>query len=102
MEIQTISCENLRKKMQLKENILIVDVREDFERVNGTIQNDIHISLDNLSCEKLPRLDLPVIFYCRSGLRSFLACQKILKQNHSINVYNLEGGIIAWSTLQEK
>jgi rhodanese-related sulfurtransferase len=98
MKIQTISCDNLRQKLQQQENILIVDVRQHFERENGIIENDINISLNELNCDKLPRLDLPIIFYCRSGVRSFMACQNILKENPNLDVYNLEGGMIAWNS----
>ncbi len=36
------------------------------------------------------------MLYCRSGARSFQACQ-FLRQNGYDQVFNLNGGIISWA-----
>ena len=42
-------------------------------------------------------LDKPVIVHCRSGKRSATAIQQLEKQFGIQNLYNLEGGILAWA-----
>ncbi len=81
----------------------IIDVRrrEEFTDELGHIQSaELHTigpALERL----LPTLDPeePTLFVCRSGGRSARACQ--LAVSHGIRqVYNLEGGMLAWRKLQ--
>ena len=39
--------------------------------------------------------DLPLVFYCHSGMRSAQASAYMTNKGRS-NVYNLQGGILAW------
>ncbi|CAO4839051.1 MAG: Thiosulfate sulfurtransferase GlpE [Holosporales bacterium] len=87
---------NVEKLKQLKGDVLIVDVRETFERVSGHIEGDVHIPLGILTHNQLPQFNKPVVFYCRSGMRSITACQKILKDSPTMDVFSLQGGFIAW------
>jgi rhodanese-related sulfurtransferase len=80
------------------ENALMLDVREDAERVQGSIQNSKHIPLSTLK-QRVGELakysDRPVVTYCRTGSRS-RGAGNILLKNHFKNVSNLRGGIAAW------
>ena len=40
--------------------------------------------------------DAPVAFHCHHGMRSRAAAEQLLREGFT-NVYNLEGGIEAWS-----
>jgi rhodanese-related sulfurtransferase len=95
--VKTISVETLKEKIKLNEDFLFIDVREPFERESGFIENDINIPLAQLSYDTLPSTDKPIIIYCRSGVRSFNACELLLAQNENLNVFNLVGGFLAWS-----
>lgn len=76
----------------------LIDVREqheyDFCHINGELipLNTITQNLDKISKDK------PVIMQCRSGGRSGRAIEMIQSIDPSFqNLYNLAGGILAWS-----
>ena len=75
----------------------LIDVREEHELEICEI-GGVHIAMgevmDNL--DKISK-DKQVVIHCRSGARSGAICQA-LEANGFTNVYNLKGGIIAWST----
>ncbi|GAA0077853.1 CoA-disulfide reductase [Clostridium sp. CTA-5] len=75
-----------------KEESIILDVREDFELVTGTVDNSMHISLKNLR-ERLSEIpkDKNIYVTCQVGLRGYVAC-RILEQN-GIKCTNIDGGI---------
>ena len=78
---------------------IIVDVREDSEWNEGHIAGAIHIPLAQVE-SRLSELaqykDSTVIMQCRSGKRSAKAAV-IFQYAGFSKVYNLTGGIIAWS-----
>jgi rhodanese-related sulfurtransferase len=80
------------------QDALILDVREDSEYAEGHILNSMHIPLGSLK-GRLGQLEKhrerPIIIGCRSGNRSAHAC-RVLKQNGFTQVYNLQGGMLAW------
>ena len=84
-----------------KEEALLLDVREDNERVQGTIQGAKHLALSVLKqrVEELKEFsEKPIIAYCKTGNRSIEACE-ILKSNQFSNVMSLKGGIEGWRTV---
>lgn len=74
----------------------VVDVREDYEREAGYIDDTRHIALERLAsqAETLDR-DKPVIFYCRLGSRSGMATQAFRASGW--DAYNMRGGISEWA-----
>jgi adenylyltransferase/sulfurtransferase len=75
----------------------LIDVREPFEYEIARIDaakliplGEIGVRMDELQREK------PVVVHCHSGRRSAEAV-RLLRQRGFTNVYNLEGGIDAWS-----
>ena len=84
-----------------KEDALLLDVREDNERVNGTIKGAKPMALSVLKqrIEELKEFaEKPVIAFCKTGNRSLEACE-ILKSNQFTNVMSLKGGIEGWRTV---
>jgi rhodanese-related sulfurtransferase len=77
---------------------VVLDTREVNELEEGTIVNAVHIPLGQLS-SKLDKLQQyksrPVIASCRSGSRSGVAANTLVKNGFE-EVYNLRGGILAW------
>ncbi len=75
---------------------LLVDVREPYEHRNVRVAGAELRPLQDLFTEAgdLPR-DRDVIFMCRVGERSALACE-IARQAGVPRAYNLAGGIVAW------
>ncbi|MBL0385703.1 rhodanese-like domain-containing protein [Tumebacillus sp. ITR2] len=74
----------------------IIDVREDFEVAEGMIEGALHVPMaDLLDTYQEWGQDEELIFVCRSGRRSFAACQ-VLKLVGFQNVKNLAGGMKQW------
>ncbi|NQZ76317.1 MAG: rhodanese-like domain-containing protein [Ekhidna sp.] len=95
--MKEITVLELKKLMDEKADFQLIDVRRkdeyDFANLNGEL-----ITLDEVpqNIEKIHR-DKKVIMQCRSGKRSADAIA-YLEQNHGFdNLYNLKGGILAWS-----
>ncbi len=96
--MQSISVADVKAKVSNGEKINLIDVREPDERaefnIGGTflpLGQILSVQTDEIEHLK----DEPVICYCRSGKRSLQACM-MLETMGFTNVYNLEGGILAW------
>ena len=76
----------------------LVDVRTIEERAIATIEGAR--LLDNRCHDDLLAMDraTPIVFQCHHGIRSQSAAEYFLQQGFS-NLYNLRGGIDAWSVL---
>lgn len=77
----------------------VLDVRTPEEWAEGTIPNAEKMNYhDDDFATQIERLDKtkPVFVYCKRGGRSASAAE-ILKENGFTKVYNLDGGITAWT-----
>lgn len=95
--MKTITVQELKEKMDAGEDIQVIDVREDHE-VEAANFGAEHIALGEIpnNVDKIAT-DKPVYIHCRSGKRSANAVA-FLEQNHNLeNLYNVEGGILAWA-----
>lgn len=103
-KIVEISEDELREMMAKKKDLQILDVREDWERMQsridpslhqplGTLVNSIPVSpLDCLIPEK------EVVVYCKAGVRSRMACEALqsIGFNH---LFNLSPGMDGWMNM---
>ena len=76
---------------------LLVDVREVQEFSAGHLRGSVNIPLGELP-QRLHEItpDSDPVFICRSGGRSFAACQLALRASVA-SPANLEGGLLAWA-----
>jgi rhodanese-related sulfurtransferase len=74
----------------------VVDVREPHEREAGYVDGTEHIELQQLAgaAQALDR-ERPVIFLCRSGVRSLMAAQAF--QRAGYDAYSMAGGLVEWA-----
>ena len=95
--MNSIDVTTLAKWREEKKEHQLIDVREPWEVEVGNI-NGFHIPMHELldSIEKIRR-DIPVVVHCRSGARSAAVVHHLAFQLGYENVFNLEGGIEAWS-----
>jgi adenylyltransferase/sulfurtransferase len=95
--VPAISVHELKRKMDAGERFELIDVRESFEYEIARIGAAKLIPLREIVARKdeLQR-EQPIIVHCHSGRRSGEAV-RLLQQRGFTNVYNLEGGIDAWS-----
>ena len=85
------------KKWLDNDEAILVDVREPGEHSASNIECATLIPLSDICHDKLPKSNgKKLVIHCRSGMRSAKACNKLLASNPELEVYNLEGGIVAW------
>jgi sulfur-carrier protein adenylyltransferase/sulfurtransferase len=87
----------LKHRMDAGEPFQLIDVREPFEYEIARIDGAKLIPLGQITerIEELER-EQPIVVHCHSGKRSAQAMQLLLQRGFT-KVYNLEGGIDAWS-----
>lgn len=95
--MKEVTVQELKAKLDNNDDFQLVDVRELHEIEIASINGE-HIPLgeiinrrNEISKEK------PVIIHCRSGARSGNAVQALEGNFGFDNLYNLKGGILAWS-----
>lgn len=98
-EVKTIGQQDF-KSMQAKPDVVVLDVRTPGEVSEGII-NGATMFIDYNSSDFEQQLDgldksKTYLVYCRSGNRSGKACHTMLDKGFK-QVYNLDGGISAWS-----
>ncbi len=95
--IPTMSAPELKRKMDACEPFELIDVREPFEYEIARIDGAKLIPLGEIA-ERVNELqrERPIVVHCHSGQRSAQAV-RLLQQRGFANLYNLEGGIDAWS-----
>lgn len=81
------------KKRRAQDQVL--DVREDFEVVEGMIPGALHIPMGQLNT-RVPELDptRPVIVVCRSGHRSAQVADALNGAGYTVDT--MAGGMVAW------
>lgn len=96
MIIKSVNAETLKLWMDNNEAVLI-DVREPVEHNEEKIVGASLIPLAIVTKARLPEnAGKKIVIHCRSGKRSAMACEKLLIEDITLDLYNLEGGILAW------
>src|SRR5437588_12068940 len=86
----------LLQKLQKQEDLQLIDVREAHEHEQFNIGGRL-IPLDEImkSAATIPK-DKEVILYCKIGIRSQVAIQRLQERFGFTNLVNLRGGMEAW------
>ncbi|MEQ1545373.1 rhodanese-like domain-containing protein [Methyloglobulus sp.] len=97
MPIKQLSAIELKSKIQEKEHLFLLDVREPFEFTHAHIDGSVLIPLNQIP-QRLREIDMEqeVVLICHHGMRSMQAAN-FLAQVGFRNISNLVGGIDAWS-----
>lgn len=93
---KAVDAKTLRQWLELGEAVLI-DVREPAEHRAEHIAGASLLPLAQVRTASLP--DGPhgkLVVHCLKGGRGSQACEKLLAEDPSLEIYNLEGGISAW------
>jgi adenylyltransferase/sulfurtransferase len=93
-----ITAEDLAARIRAGSPLLLVDVREDWEREIAQIPGSVHIPMRSVP-ERLADFagGNPIVLYCHAGVRSMMVAG-FLEQQGLPSVWSLAGGIDAWST----
>jgi rhodanese-related sulfurtransferase len=95
--MKQITVTELKTKLDSGESVQIIDVREEYEVEICSLGGE-HIPMSEvlISSEKIKR-DIPVIIHCRGGNRAAAVIQALENNFQFNNLYNLQGGIMAWA-----
>lgn len=95
--VEPMTPEELKRRLDAGESTYIFDVRPPDERARAVIEGARPLDEEAMRLiESLPA-DAAKVFYCHYGQRSQAAAEHFRVQGLS-NLYNLTGGIDAWST----
>jgi len=98
-EVETIpsmDIKELREGLNQKDNLVLVDVRQQSEWDAGHISGAIHFEGGRIPWEEFPfPHDKPVAIQCGSGNRSMIAIS-VLRRRGYRNLIQVEGGINKW------
>lgn len=94
--MQQITAKQLKEKLVEKIDLFLLDVRENFEHEDFNIGGTL-IPLDDImrQANNIPR-DKTVIVYCKKGIRSQIAIQRLEGKFGLTNLVNLTGGLDKW------
>lgn len=96
MTIKTVDSKTLKKWLEKGEAVLI-DVREPSEHAHCHIKGSILMPPAEVNAKALAKFrNKKLVFHCKIGQRSAIACEKVAKEDPKLNVYNLDGGIDSW------
>lgn len=94
--MKEISVSELKALIDSKADIQLIDVREPAEFESAQIGGElIPLATIPQNVDKISK-DKQVIIHCRSGKRSANAISFLESNFGYTNLYNLEGGILAW------
>jgi len=97
MALKTVDAKTLRTWLDSNEAVLL-DVREPAEHAAENISGATLLPLGNVNKSALPPCaGKKLVIHCRKGGRGGSACEKLLAEDPSLDIYNLEGGIEAWN-----
>ena len=99
-QVGTLTPAELRKMMDAKVPLRLIDVRTERERAIARILPDVTLDQIAPELDSLPK-DTMLVFYCHSGVRSRAAAEQALSRGFR-NVWNLNGGIDGWSRQVDK
>ena len=94
---EQITAKEAKAVMDTEQNYIIIDARTEEEFAEGHIENAILIpeyEIAQRAEKELPDKDAMILVYCRSGRRSKIASQELVKLGYT-NVKEF-GGIIDW------
>lgn len=97
-EITECSVEDVKRRLDAGEKLVLVDVREESEFAADHIGGALHLSkgiIERDIEERIPKHDREIILYCGGGFRSALAAESLGRMGYT-NVISMAGGIRAW------
>ncbi|MEO7311477.1 MAG: rhodanese-like domain-containing protein [Chitinophagaceae bacterium] len=94
--MKSISPAALQKLLEEQPDTILIDVREPYENKAFNIGGALIPLGDIMRRSSEIPTGKPVILYCRKGIRSAIAIQRLEQKFGIDNLVNLEGGLEAW------
>ena len=95
--MHVISAQEAKKRLD-NQSILLIDIREPYEREICHIAQSEHLPMGDVEAIKLKvqHSEKESVLICKSGKRAEATANLIEKELNIDNVFILDGGIIAW------
>lgn len=97
---KSITPTQLKARLDAGDDIVVIDVRNDWELAITKLETAQHIVLHEIparAAAEIPQ-DKDVVFMCRSGGRSMQAAFFLEQQGYDgDHLFNLEDGILGWA-----
>lgn len=90
---------DIKRRMDTREKLTLIDVREESEWARGRLPGAVHLSkgiIERDIEQAFPDKDAPLVLYCGGGFRSALAADNLRKMGYS-NVISMDGGWRGWT-----
>jgi molybdopterin/thiamine biosynthesis adenylyltransferase/rhodanese-related sulfurtransferase len=100
-QIRTVSLDEIKRRLEAKAPMVLVDVREKDEWRGGYIPGALHLPRGFLEIQveqKVTDKNAPVVLYCAGGTRSALAAKSLLDLGYT-NVESANPGFVRWKDL---
>ncbi|TFG82379.1 MAG: Grx4 family monothiol glutaredoxin [Chromatiales bacterium] len=94
--VKTMTVQELKAAFDRHETPWLFDVRGDDERATASLPAARPWNEDSVRAVDALPPDTPIIFFCHRGGRSLAAAERYRRRGYT-NLYNLTGGIDAWS-----
>lgn len=100
-EVGEMPAKQLKKLIDDEADVIVLDVRESDQKVDGEIYADESYEitrgdLEFLVMTKIKNTDALIVTYCRGGKRSILAAQTLKRLGYK-NATSLKGGLRGWA-----
>jgi len=89
----------IKKRLDAREKMILVDTREDNEWAKGHIPGAVHLGKGVIERDvetTIPDKNATLVLYCGGGFRSALAADNLQKMGYK-NVISMDGGWRAWT-----
>jgi molybdopterin/thiamine biosynthesis adenylyltransferase/rhodanese-related sulfurtransferase len=99
--VKTVSLAEMKRRLEHKEPMVLVDVREKEEYRAGYIPGAISLPrafLEMQAEQKLPDKDAPIVAYCAAGSRSGFAAKTLVDLGYT-HVESANPGFVRWKDL---
>jgi rhodanese-related sulfurtransferase len=92
-----ITPQELRQRQERNEELVLLDVREPWERQTASIADSTHIAMADIpACLQELDPEKHIVVYCHHGMRSLSVTDWLRKQGYE-KVQSMAGGIDRWS-----
>jgi rhodanese-related sulfurtransferase len=96
--VRETNVQEVKKKLDAGEKIILVDVREESEWARGHLPGAIYLGkgiIERDIEQRVPDKNAPLVLYCGGGFRSALAAENLQKMGYT-NVVSMDGGWRGW------
>ena len=96
--IKETNVQEVKKKLEAGEKLILVDVREESEWARGHLPGAMYLGkgiIERDIEQRVPDRSASLVLYCGGGFRSALAAENLQKMGYT-NVVSMDGGWKGW------